>query len=150
MTLVMDSLRDELLRVRAAAGVLTPAAVVAAARPVGSPLHGEFTWDDTVAGERWRHEEARALCRRIRVTYAEETTSRPAVLGRALRSLPNAQSETGRAYDPIDEIILDPVRLELLLREMERDWRSLKRRYEHFNQFATMVLSDLQRGETAL
>jgi hypothetical protein len=49
---------------------LTPKGVVAAARPVRSPLHREFTWDDKKAGEMWREDEARALIRSYEVVVS--------------------------------------------------------------------------------
>lgn len=51
--------------------VITPQAVVADARPVRSPLHKCFEWDDTTAGPLWREEQARAMIRSIRVVKYE-------------------------------------------------------------------------------
>lgn len=42
-------------------GKLYPRAVVDAARPAGSPLHSSFEWDDSVAAEAYRIEQARKL-----------------------------------------------------------------------------------------
>lgn len=43
----------------------TPSDVVAAARPESSPLHQHFTWDDLVAAEKFRIQEARQLVNHI-------------------------------------------------------------------------------------
>lgn len=48
-------------------GRLTPDAVVEAARDPTSPLHDHFTWDDTLAAQKCRLDEARTLIRSIRV-----------------------------------------------------------------------------------
>lgn len=44
-------------------GLLKPEDVVKAARPVDSPLHTRFTWDDSEAANQYRLEQARKLIR---------------------------------------------------------------------------------------
>lgn len=56
--------RLEALRA-AGGGVITPAAVVADARPEGSPLHPAFEWDDAAAAEAHRRNQARRLIRSV-------------------------------------------------------------------------------------
>ena len=48
-------------------GILTPAAVVEAARDPKSVLHSHFTWDDTEAAKMHREAQARALIRSVKV-----------------------------------------------------------------------------------
>lgn len=54
-------------------GVLTPDAVLADAQDKSSPLHDQFTWDDTEAAHQWRLEQARTLIRSVRVEIQTET-----------------------------------------------------------------------------
>jgi hypothetical protein len=70
-------------------GRLTPEGVVSAARPVRSPLHNYFTWDDKVAGARHRLDEARQLIRsfEIVVTTTQYVVHAPAFL-RDPRAIP--------------------------------------------------------------
>ncbi len=57
-------IKAELLRLaKVYRGVITPKLIVDAARPEDSPLHGQFTWDDTEAAEKYREWQARALLR---------------------------------------------------------------------------------------
>lgn len=44
-------------------GKITPRELVEAARDDANPLHDYFEWDDTVAGEKYREMQARALIR---------------------------------------------------------------------------------------
>lgn len=53
-------------------GLLRPAAVVEAARPKTSPLHGVFCWDDTKAAELYRLDQAQRLIRSFRVTIESD------------------------------------------------------------------------------
>ena len=48
-------------------GFLRPAAVVEAARPENSPLHGAFCWDDTEAARLYRLDQAQRLIRRFTI-----------------------------------------------------------------------------------
>ena len=49
-------------------------AVVEAARPCDAPLHPAFSWDDSVAGEKWRRHEARNLIRSVMVVTTDTET----------------------------------------------------------------------------
>jgi hypothetical protein len=44
-------------------GLLQPEVVVEEARPLKSPLHKKFQWDDTIAGQQYRIWQARQLIR---------------------------------------------------------------------------------------
>jgi hypothetical protein len=59
----------ELTRIRAASP-LTAQGVVDAARPTDAPLHPAFEWDNIVAAEAFRLEQARSLIRSIEVVQA--------------------------------------------------------------------------------
>lgn len=48
-------------------------AVVEAAKPIGSPLHDHFEWDDGTAAHEFRLTQARALVRNIRVVINKDT-----------------------------------------------------------------------------
>lgn len=49
-------------------GRLTPRAVVDAARDPKSALHDQFEWDDTVAAEKWRLDQARDIITSVKIT----------------------------------------------------------------------------------
>ena len=56
-------------------GLLRPQAVVDAARPEDSPLHGAFCWDDTEAARLYRLDQAQRLIRRFTIeieSYGEQ------------------------------------------------------------------------------
>ena len=69
--------QEYIRKLESRAGKLTPQKVLDAAMPENSPLHEFFEWDDTVAAESYRMDQARELIRRVRIeiTY-EETTIR--------------------------------------------------------------------------
>ena len=53
-------------------GLLQPETVVESARPIKSPLHSRFEWDNTVAGQQYRIWQARQLIR-VSVEVLERT-----------------------------------------------------------------------------
>jgi hypothetical protein len=139
-------IRDELLAVREQRGKLTPQIVVDVARNPEHPLHSRFEWDDTVAGEAYRRQQAQELIRKAKIVYREpeDGSDEPPRLIRAFVAIPTPE---GHVYDPIEEVVEDPVRRKIALAEMERDWKELYRRYKDFAEFAGMIRRDL--GEAA-
>lgn len=75
-------------------GVLTPDAVLEDAKDEDSPLHDQFTWDDSEAAHQWRLEQARTLIRSVRVDIKTETRTISTV--RYVRN-PEAGREQGYA-----------------------------------------------------
>jgi hypothetical protein len=134
---VSDDVRDHLLAIRAERAELTAATVVAAATPKSHPLHDRFEWDNRVAGHQYRLVQAAELIRTVHVEVVID--DRPEKV-RAFVSVPRPE---GRRYEPTDEVAQDPFARTLVLREMERDWRSLRRRWEHETAFMAMVSADL-------
>jgi hypothetical protein len=122
----MSTLKDELLRIRAERGALSPATVLDDARPADSPLHHRFEWDDAVAGERYRLVQASELIRSVRVSFATPT---------GIESVRQFVISAPQTYSPIEEVVADPISRELLLRQFEREWKILQARYSHLIEF---------------
>jgi hypothetical protein len=72
----MNQRQQKALDSLARGGKLTAADVVAAARPARSPLHRFFTWDQAVAADKCRLDEARRLIR----SYEYVVTTTPFVI----------------------------------------------------------------------
>lgn len=135
------SLRDELEEVRRQHGRLTPEVVVDVARPKTHPLHDRFEWNNTVAGEAWRRQQAHDLIRSVRVTYRQPTEHSSGDSVRAYHAIP---SDDGWHYEPAEDVAADPILSAIVLAEMEREWKALHRRYGHFAEFAALVVASIQ------
>ena len=134
------SVRDELQAIYDERGQLTPRLVVDIARPPKHPLHPRFEWNDAVAGEAWRREQARDLIQSVRIVYREGQGNQDP---RSVRAYHSVAMPTGHAFYSVEDIANDPLLREIALRDMEREWKELKARYAHFREFTDLVLSDL-------
>lgn len=133
----MTDLRGQLQAIYDKHGQLTPKLVVKAAAPTKHPLHNHFEWNDEIAGEQYRLIQAQELIRSCRVAY-----TKPDGTKEQIRYWHPVRADAPYVYDPLDKIVADPISAEVLLRDMERDWNSLKRRYETFAEFWQLVRKD--------
>jgi hypothetical protein len=140
------SLRDHLQSIYDAHQKLTPALLVDEARDEAHPLHDRFEWADEIAGEAWRRQQAHELIRSVRIVYRKADKRSPE---RSVRAYHAVRKESGHVYEPAEKVASDPLLQQMVLRDMEREWRQLKARYGHFQEFIDMVRGDLDTGEAA-
>jgi hypothetical protein len=137
------SLRGILQSIYDQHGELTPELVVQEAQAEGHPLHSRFEWDDESAGDSWRRHQASELIRSVKVVYREATEKEEA---RTVRAFHAVRGPRGHAYQPAEKVAEDPLMKRIVLADMEREWRALKRKYERFAEFADMVRNDLEEA----
>lgn len=137
----MATLRDQLQHIYDTHGRLTPGLLLDVARDPVNPLHDRFEWDDSVAGEAYRKQQAHALIRSVRVTYAPATEQEPEKSVRAFHAVRDGETR-GYAYHPADKVAEDPFLSRLLLSEMERQWKEMYRRFHEFEQFWELIRKD--------
>lgn len=140
------SLRDQLQAIYDEHGKLTPTIVVDRARDGDHPLHERFEWDNSIAGERWRRHQAHELIQSVKVVYRPATDKQPE---RSVRAFHAIRGEEGHNYEPAEKVATDPLLQQILLRDMEREWKQLKARYGQFREFLELVRGDLAAGEAA-
>ena len=107
-------------------GRLTPKALVEEARPISSPIHDLFEWNDAVAAEKHREAQAAAFIRTI------------VVLDTSIDSSPvRAYVSVGKkGYAPIHDVVENVDIMETLLESMRRDARAFVARYEQLRRIA--------------
>ena len=114
-------------------GLLRPQAVVDAARPEDSPLHGAFCWDDTEAARLYRLDQAQRLIRRftIEIESDGETVDIPAFIN------VSSDRSSGRDVNPY-RMTQDVMRSEDLLAAAEKDaieqLRGIRNRYKNIKR----------------
>jgi hypothetical protein len=87
MQVPADVAAAELERIKEAHdGSLTPQQVVDESRPKRAPLHKAFEWDDAVAGELWRVDQARRIISGVRVVEEDGEDQQPKILYAAVKN----------------------------------------------------------------
>lgn len=117
-------------------GVLTAKAVVDAARPEDSILHRFFTWNDPVAGERWRLHQAGILIRRVKLTITRPDLSGPKKVviqvHRQFESLPSDRP----GYRTIETIVGKRGRRAELVAMALAELEAVRRRFSDLEELA--------------
>lgn len=127
-------------------GSLTPAMVVEAARPDDHPLHGQFEWDDAIAGAAYRCAQAAQLIRSVKIVV---TTENGSVEDHRVRAWLPAKyaggddAETG-SYVPTMAVESAESR-SFMLRQMRREAAAFQRRYQHLSEY-WQVLDEMTAG----
>lgn len=140
------SLRDHLQAIYDEHGCLTADLVVETARPEDHPLHGlVFDRPSEEAAEAWYRDRAHRLIQRVKITYRKSEESEP----QRIRAFHAMRSPTGYTYEPAEKVAEDPLMRQVLIREMERDWRAFKARYEHFEEFSELLEGEVEALKAA-
>lgn len=126
--MVDATIEKELRALHSRDGVLTCEAVLEAARPKNSPLHGYFTWDDSRAAERYRLIEAGKLIATVRIEYRQKKAAQiiytPAFI-------PTGTNEGKRQYYPVEEVTRNDFLREKALADARSEMESTRARYSH-------------------
>lgn len=144
------TIREALQDVYDRHGSLTPRMVVDEATSgvtdAGEALSRHFEWDDSSAADSYRIEQARRLIRSVRVAYREPTEEEAA---RSVRGFVSVKTSEGRAYHPTEKVAHDPFLSALMLRDAEREWKAMLRKYSHMKEFVEMVRKDVEDDQAA-
>lgn len=121
-------------------GAVGPEQLVERAKPVESPIHNLFEWDDTAAGEKYRLEQARLYIARVEYVPAPERepllVEMPTVVSRPVR---------------LDAKCLSGVDLTLCsIERMQNELEDIRKRYAACPHLASVVAGPLERAVTEL
>ena len=114
-------------------GRLTPDAVVETARSANHPLHAHFEWDDKVAAESYRLDQARSIIRMVRVVDDEANDG-------TARAFLSVSDNKGVAYRSITEVKSSAELQMAVLKQADRDLDAFMRRFRDM----TDVCADVQ------
>lgn len=114
-------------------GRLTAKNLLDVSRPEDAPLHGEFEWDDSVAAEKFREEQARHVINSIKVVRTEEENeneNEPHI--RAFFNLRRTEPE----YESIQVILSDEDKYNELMKVAVRDLMAFERKYNKLKELS--------------
>ena len=120
----MDRLTEE--------GRLTPEDLVEDSRPEDAPLHAEFEWDDSVAAEKYREDQARAIIRHLTVQIEANNEQYQ------VRKYFIIQ-EDQKVYEPIQLILRDEDKTKMLLEQAKREMLSFKAKYACLKELSEVI-----------
>jgi hypothetical protein len=112
-------------------GLLQPETVVDEARPVSSPLHSRFEWDNTVAGEAYRLWQARQLIRVV-VEVITQTGEKENVFV----SLSSDRKESG--YRVMTEVLTDKQMRAQMLSDALAELECFRDKYKRLKELAAV------------
>lgn len=137
------NLRDELTKIYKQYGELTPKLVVEVARKKDHPLHDAvYNCTPGEAASRYYLDRAHELIQSVKITYRDPKSSDRL----EARYWHAVQQGNNHVYKPTDEIAEDPLLRQMILGNMEREWKDLHKRYKNFREFLDLVQRDLSNA----
>lgn len=144
----MSDLREHFQAIYEERGRLTPHDVVDVARDPAHPLHSQLNWDNDAAAEAWRLRQAQDLIRSVKWTYVDragvkqQTRAFVAVYQPLAETDGEPEVNGGYRYLPTEVVAKDELLARQTLAEMEREWKTLRKRYDQFAEFWRLVRSE--------
>lgn len=119
---------------------LTAQTLVDASRPEDAPLHREFEWEDSIAAEKYREQQARILIAHLTVRMEEVKEAPPT---RAYVSLKDDTSK----YEHIATVLADTKKTDALFDVAMKELLAFKTKYANLKQFAEVFAVIDKLGE---
>lgn len=137
-----DALISELQRIHDRDGMLVPDAVVNEAADPASPLHEQFTWDDSEAADKWRLTEARTLIRKAKIKIVKDPDTIVNV-----RAYVSVNHDGQRGYMRTEQAL--EVHKDQVFEQAIRDVAALRRRYQSLVEFDEVLRAVLAQERAA-
>ena len=120
---------------------LTAQTLVDASRPEDAPLHKEFEWEDTIAAEKWREQQARVLIAHLTIRMEEVEEAPP------VRAYVSLQDDTSK-YEHITTVLRDTKKTDVLFDVAMKELKAFKAKYASLEVFAELFaeIDRLERG----
>lgn len=113
-------------------GILDAAVVVEDARDAESPLHRYFQWDNNVAAEEYRLEQARRLLRAV----VMDSPARP---NETIRAFLMVETDSAGGYVNTVRAMSDVVLREQVLARARTELKAFKTKYAHLRELAAVI-----------
>lgn len=142
-SLPAQTVGDELERIRTRHnGRLESEMVVDAAREKDAPLHDAFEWNDFVAADKYRLEQAKYLIRSIEIVI-----ERPEAEPVPVRAFVSVQRDEDRSYTSVGHALSDPDLRQQVLGQAWRELEAWRHRHAELVEFAKVFATiDEARG----
>ena len=115
-------------------GLLRPQTVVDEARPEDSPLHNVFEWDDGVAAEKYRLDQAQRLIRSFRITKQDSSGREIEVPVFVGVSIDRTNGKAENPYRLIESIQNCPDLMEVAVKDALDQLEGIRNRHSHLTE----------------
>ncbi len=133
-----EQVGQELERIRGKCGELTTKNVVSESRPENAVFHENFEWDDPVAAELFREQQARKIVHSVVVVPEDAKPNSPKP--QAFISVVIAEEDTVRhVYQPAEVVADNPEWREQHISVLKSRLRSQRRELAAFTEFSGVV-----------
>lgn len=119
-----------------AKGNLTPDALLDASRAEDAPLHNVFEWDDSVAAEKYRRDQAAHIIRSIVIKRAE-------VKDEPVRAFIHIKESSTPKYEKLDVVLQSSDKRKEMLETAKKELRMFKAKYSTLTELAK-VIADIE------
>ena len=137
----------ETLEELAQTGELTSARFLDVSRPEDAPTHNLFEWNDSVAAERYRLQQATVAINSVEVQIVNESTATAISQAAFVNVISKAPARTGE-FTPIDVALSDANMRNALLQNALKELQSFRRKYSQLNEL-TAVFAEIKKVEQA-
>jgi hypothetical protein len=125
---------EELERIAATNdGIILPSTVVEESKPESAPLHDCFEWQDEIAAEKYRLDQARQIIRTVVVTEHEGREIEPT------RAFVNIITAEQQGYMATGAALSDESLREQVLSRARSEMATWADRYRHLSELASVV-----------
>ena len=129
---------EEIMRIKDKnGGLVSPDSIVKEAAKKSNPLHSLFTWDDSLAAQKYRLSEAGALLRAIEITYVE-IPDQPRRAFEVTYKKP-VGSENQTLYTTAEEAASDPDNHSRLIAEAVRTLMAWRGRFRYLQELSHLM-----------
>lgn len=137
----------ETLEGLAQTGELTSARFLDVSRPEDAPTHNLFEWNDSVAAERYRLQQATVAINSVEVQIVNESTATVIPQAAFVNVISKAPARTGE-FAPIDVALSDANMRNTLLQNALKELQSFRRKYSQLSEL-TAVFAEIKKVEQA-
>ena len=120
-------------------GELTSSSFLDASRPEESPTHNLFEWDDSIAAERYRLQQATVAINSIEVQIINEATATVMPQAAFVNVISKAPSRPG-SFAPIEIALSDENMRSTLLLNALNELKSFRRKYNQLSELTDVFL----------
>lgn len=122
-------------------GRMVVSLIVNAARSKRNPLHPVFEWDDSVAAEEFRQEQARRMSRSLKVVYEGAPELPPTRAFLTITEEAKKGAPERKVYVSTAEALQDPVMRDEILGNAIRDAISYRRKYAALSELGEVFVA---------